>query len=175
MARYITESSKDYSLMDNHTGELLEYKQTKKLSLEEFIMVFFSSYPELFKLKGLQLKVLMCCWKHSTYNKENTTEGNIVHNNASFKLHCREEGLTLSDASIDNNISALCKAGLLNKRCRGEYLLNPDYFFKGNLSQRTKIMMQFVVDPTKADESEFSNYNCLYGTDTEEARMDTES
>jgi len=147
MKKFITETSKDYSLIDNHTGELLEFKQTRKLSLEEFIMVFFSSYPELFKLKGLQLKILMCCWKHSTYNKENDAFGNIVHNNASFKEQCREEGLNLSDASIDNNISTLCKSGLLIKKCRGEYLLNPDYFFKGSLSQRTKILMNFVVDP----------------------------
>jgi hypothetical protein len=152
MARYITETSKDYSVVDNHTGELLELKQTRKLSLEEFIMVFFSSYPELFKLRGLQLKILMCCWKHSTYNKENDLSGNIVHNNTSFKEHCREEGLQLSDASIDNNISALCKAGLLRKKCRGEYLLSPDYFFKGSLSQRTKVLMSFIVAPEEEEE-----------------------
>ena len=152
MAKYITETSEDYSLLDNHTGELLEYRQTRKLSLEEFIMVFFSSYPELFKLKGLQLKILMCCWKHSTYNKENDHSGNIVHNNASFKAHCREEGLDISDASIDNNISSLCKVGLLIKKCRGEYLLNPEYFFKGSLSQRTKVWMNFVVESNTDEE-----------------------
>lgn len=149
MSRYITQTSDDFSLVDNHTGELLEFRQTRKVSLDEFIQVFFSSYPELFKLKGLQLKVLMCCWKHSTYNKENDTTGNIVHNNASFKQHCREEGLELSDASIDNIISSLCKTGLLRKKCRGEYLLNPEYFFKGSLSQRTKIQMQFIVEPVE--------------------------
>ena len=154
MARYITEKSKDYSVVDNHTGELLELRQTRKLSLEEFIMVFFSSYPELFKLIGLQLKILMCCWKHSTYNKENDTTGNIVHNNASFKQHCKDEGLNLSDASIDNNISQLCKAGLLIKKCRGEYVLNPNYFFKGSLSQRTKMMMNFMVEPDIQEDSE---------------------
>lgn len=153
MARYISEKSKDYSIVDNHTGELLELRQTRKLSLEEFIMVFFSSYPQLFKLKGQQLKILMCCWKHSTYNKENDIAGNVVHNNASFKQHCREEGLELTDASIDNNISALCKAGLLHKKCRGEYLLNPDYFFKGSLSQRTKLLMSFIVE-SEEDNSE---------------------
>ncbi len=154
MARYITEKSKDYSVVDNHTGELLELRQTRKLSLEEFIMVFFSSYPELFKLKGLQLKILMCCWKHSTYNKENDTTGNIVHNNASFKQHCKDEGLNLSDASIDNNISQLCKVGLLIKKCRGEYVLNQNYFFKGSLSQRTKMMMNFMVEPDIQEDSE---------------------
>lgn len=145
MARYISEPVKGFSVVDENTGELMEYRQTRRLSLEEFIVVFFSSYPELFRLKGQQLKVLMCCWKHSTYNKDNDTTGNIVHNNASFKAHCKEDGLDLSDASIDNSISALCKAGLLQKKCRGEYRLNPNYFFKGALSQRSKILMQFVV------------------------------
>jgi hypothetical protein len=152
MARFINESVKGYSLVDESTGELYEYRRTRKLSLDEFIMVYFSSYPELFKLKGLQLKVLMCCWKHSTYNKENDLSGNIVHNNASFKQHCKEEGLQLSDASIDNNISALCKAGLLIKKCRGEYILNPNYFFKGVMTQRTKIQMNYVVNPEDTDE-----------------------
>lgn len=154
MSRYITEKSKDYSIVDNHTGELLEFRQTRKLSLDEFIMVFFSSYPEIFKLQGMQLKVLMCCWKHSTYNKENDTTGNIVHNNTSFKQHCREEGLDVSDASIDNAISTLCKVGLLQKKCRGEYLLNPDYFFKGVLTQRTKVLMQYVVGPDEEEAHE---------------------
>ena len=154
MSRYITEKSKDYSIVDNHTGELLEFRQTRKLSLDEFIMVFFSSYPEIFKLQGMQLKVLMCCWKHSTYNKENDTTGNIVHNNTSFKRHCREEGLDVSDASIDNAISTLCKVGLLQKKCRGEYLLNPDYFFKGVLTQRTKVLMQYVVGPDEEEAHE---------------------
>ena len=149
MSRYITQSSEDFSLVDNHTGELLEFRQTKRVSLDEFIQVFFSSYPELFKLKGLQLKMLMCCWKHSTYNKDNDTTGNVVHNNATFKQNCRSEGLDISDASIDNYISDLCKAGLLIKKCRGEYLLNPDYFFKGSLSQRTKIQMHYIVEPEK--------------------------
>lgn len=154
MSRYITEKSKDYSIVDNHTGELLEFRQTRKLSLDEFIMVFFSSYPEIFKLQGMQLKVLMCCWKHSTYNKENDTTGNIVHNNTSFKQHCREEGLDVSDASIDNAISTLCKVDLLQKKCRGEYLLNPDYFFKGVLTQRTKVLMQYVVGPDEEEAHE---------------------
>lgn len=159
MARYISEPVKGYSVVDDNTGELVEYRQTRKLTLEEFIVVFFSSYPELFKLKGQQLKVLMCCWKHSTYNKDNDTTGNIVHNNASFKEHCKDDGLNLSDASIDNNISSLCKAGLLQKKCRGEYRLNPNYFFKGALSQRSKILMQFVVGPDKPDNTEEARSN----------------
>jgi len=128
---------------------LLDLKQTKKVSVDEFIMVFFSSYPELLKLQGTHLKVLMCCWKYSSYNAESEEEGNIIHNNASFKKHCREEGLETSDAVIDNSISALRIMGLLQKKCRGEYMLNPRYFFKGKLSKRSRIQFNVVVEPEK--------------------------
>ena len=112
-------------------------------------MVFFASYPQLLKLKGVQLKVLMCCWKYSSYNAESKEEGNIIHNNASFKEYCKSEGLETSDANIDNAISALCKNGLLFKKCRGEYMLNPAYFFKGSLSKRSRILFNVVVEPEK--------------------------
>ncbi len=149
MAKYITEKSKDFSLLDNHTGEILDYKHTRKLSMDEFTMVFFASYPQLLKLKGVQLKVLMCCWKYSSYNSESEEDGNIIHNNASFKEYCRNEGLETSDANIDNAVSTLCKNGLLLKKCRGEYMLNPRYFFKGKLSKRSRIQFNVVVEPEK--------------------------
>lgn len=59
MGRYITTKVKDFSVLDETTGELLELRQTKKLSVDEFFMVFASSCPKLLKLKGLQLKVLI--------------------------------------------------------------------------------------------------------------------
>lgn len=149
MSRYVTDEVKGFSILDENTGELLKYKQTKKLSLEEFIMVYLASNVKLLRLKGLQLKVLICCWKYSTYNSANSTEGNIVHNGASFKQYCREDGLETSDVCIDRAFSQLCNMGLLIRKNRGEYLLNPKYFFKGELSQRTKINYNIVVDSKK--------------------------
>jgi len=148
MEKYITESSGTFSLLDNFTGEILEYKEVKKVSIDEFIMVFFTSCPELMKLSGVQLKVLICCWKSSSYNPMHEEEGNIVYNNPSFKELCRREGINVPNGSIDNAISDLCKKGMLLKKCRGEYLLNPRYFFKGTLSNRSKIDLKFVVEPT---------------------------
>lgn len=147
MSRYITTKSKDFSVVDNRTGELLELRQTKKLSLDEFFMVFAASCPTLLKLKGLQLKVLICCWRYSSYNKEYSQDGNIIHNSPTFKQFCKHEGLQTSDACIDKAFTKLCKENLLIRRCRGEYLMNPQYFFKGTLSDRTKILYNIVVEP----------------------------
>lgn len=154
MGRYITTKVKDFSVLDETTGELLELRQTKKLSLDEFFMVFASSCPKLMQLKGLQLKVLICCWRYSTYNKECSTEGNIIHNSVSFKEYCRKDGLDTSDACIDRAFTQLCKEGLLIRKSRGEYILNPQYFFKGTLSDRTKIIYNIVVEPKKRKRQE---------------------
>lgn len=139
--------NEDYSLLNNHTGELEDFYQSKKVSIDEFIMVFFSSYPEIFKLRGVTLKVLMCCWKHSSYKISSEMEGNIMNNNTVFKEYCRSQGLVTSDANIDNAVSELAKKEFLIKRCRGEYMLNPKYFFKGSLSSRSKLAFQVYVDP----------------------------
>jgi hypothetical protein len=146
--KYVKEKVEDHAVIDLETGDLTECYQLRKVSLDEFIMVFFSSYPDLYKLNGVQLKVLMQCWKCSTYNSVNCTEGNIVHNNPKFKECCRQDGLETSDANIDNAISTLCKKGLLIKRCKGKYLLDPRYFFKGKLSDRSRIQCTFIVEPT---------------------------
>ena len=152
MVKYVNEKSEDYSVIDNRTGEILDLNLTKKISLDEFIMVFFSSCPQLMELSGNHLKVLICCWKHSSYNPENDDRGNILHNGTGFKNACRESGLDVSNAVIDNAISALCKKGFLIKKFRGEYLLNPLYFFKGRLSDRSKVNINFTVAPTKQEQ-----------------------
>lgn len=142
--RYVMETSKDYSLVDNHTGEILKYNQTRKVTLDEFIMVFFASYPELMELGGQPLKVLMACWKYSTYGS--AEEGNVIINDKVFKEHVREHEPGMSDSSIDVAISQLSKKGLLLRQCRGRYVLNKEYFFKGKLSDRSKLKLEFVVD-----------------------------
>lgn len=154
MSKYITEKSENYSILDNKTGEILDLNFTKKISLDEFIMVFFSSCPELMNLTGNHLKVLICCWKHSSYNPDNEERGNIIHNGPGFKKACREDGLTVSNAVIDNSISALCKKGFLIKKFRGEYLLNPRYFFKGRLSSRSKVQIHLQVSPENTEEQD---------------------
>lgn len=46
----------DYQIVDTHTGELKELKQIRTVTLDEFIMIFFTGYPDLLKLRGIHLK-----------------------------------------------------------------------------------------------------------------------
>ena len=55
------------------------------------------------------------------------------------KEKIRQEGGEMTDTTIDKAIHTLFKKGMLQRRCKGSYFLNPDYFFKGTLSNRTKL------------------------------------
>ena len=146
MDNFITQADPDYSLLDRHTGEVLEWKRTRVVSVDEFIMFFFASMPDLFKLEGLQLKVLMCCWKYSSYN-DVEKEGNIVHNDRLLKEYIHQCGLNISDTAIDVIIHRLAKSNILIKKCRGTYMLNPQYFFKGRLAEKSKLELRMVTNP----------------------------
>lgn len=144
--KYITLKSKNYSLLDNNTGEILDYSEVKKVTLEDFIMVFFSSYPEIMRLEGQKMKVLMLCWKLSTFGGKES--GNIIINDQEFKRRVREYEPNMSDSNIDACFSVLVKKGLLVRICKGRYELNPTYFFKGALSSRSHLMFSVEVDPS---------------------------
>ena len=146
MKNYTTQEDPDYSLLDKHTGEIIEWRRTQVVDVDEFIMFFFASMPDLFKLEGLQMKVLMCCWKASTYNNVEK-EGNIVNNNKLLKDYIRSCGLELSDGAVDVIIHKLAKQNILIKKCKGTYMLNPQYFFKGKLAERSKLELKVVSEP----------------------------
>lgn len=132
--------------VNTETGEIISGVATIKVStVDEFIMVFLNSLPEVFNLEGQQLKVLMCCWKYSSFNPT-TPEGNRISNTIAFKDYVRNNGLDISNAAIDNAFSVMAKKGILIKECRGQYILNPLYFFKGTLGNRAKLQLNITSD-----------------------------
>lgn len=144
--KYETITNDGYSLVDNMTGEIKEFKQVKKVSKQDFMLVFLYSIPEMCKLDGNHLKILMLCWKYSSFNPVNSEEGNIIHNDRFFKDAIKKDGMDLSDSSIDVYISRLCKKEFLIKRCRGSYMLNPKYFFKGSISDASKMQLNIISE-----------------------------
>lgn len=145
--KYITEKSEDYKLVNVHTGELLDYNYVKKIPIDDFIMVYLATLPNLFCLSGQHIKILMTLWKISSYNKAWCEDGNIFLNDKYTKEAIRATGLKVSDSCIDVAVSRLAKKEFIIKLARGKYLLNPRYFFKGTLSDRSHIKLSVEVDP----------------------------
>lgn len=145
--KFETITNDGYSIVDNLSGELHEFKQVKKVSYDDFVLLFLSSIPEIYKLRGSEIKVLMACLKYSTFNPKGSAEGNFVYNDLDFKDSIRKDGLNLPDTTIDSYISRLTSKGFLIRRCKGKYLLNPRYFFKGTHSDAAKMSLTIEVEP----------------------------
>lgn len=145
--KIVSQKSDDFLLVDKHTGELRDYYQTKKVPIEEFIMVYLASIPEMFVLQGQHLKLLMAIWRLSSFNQTLCEDGNIFINDQSTKEAIKRLGLKISNSGIDVAIHKITEKGFLIKMGRGKYLLNPKYFFKGTLSDRSHIKLSVEVDP----------------------------
>lgn len=129
----------ELSVVNTATGEVVSGVASVKCStIEEFIMCFMSSIPQVVKLDGNTIRVLMWCWKFSTFNPS-IPEANMITNDKAFKEKIRQEGGDMSNSTIDKAIHTLYHEGMLLRRCKGSYFLNPNLFFRGTLSNRAKL------------------------------------
>lgn len=136
----------EFKVVNTVTGEIISGISTVRCeSIDDFIMCFLSSIREVAALDGNSIRVLLYCWKYSSFNY-NLPEANVIVNDKDFKSTIRKNGLDMSDAVINNCFMKLSKAGMLIAKCRGKYILNPKYFFKGTLANRSKLQVNIIYD-----------------------------
>lgn len=137
----------DLAVVNTVTGEIESAVASVSVdNIDDFIFCFLKSIPQITSLDGNTMRVLMWCWKFSSFNL-NIPDANYISNDLDFKEKIRAEGGNLSNSSIDLAIHNLCKDGFLIRRCRGKYALNPDLFFKGTLSNRAKLKCSIEYSP----------------------------
>lgn len=137
----------DLVVVNSQTGEIESAVTTVKVdTIDDFIFCFLKSIPQITSLKGNTMRVLMWCWKFSSFNP-NIPDANYINNDLDFKEKIRAEGGNLSNSSIDLAIHNLCKDRFLIRKCKGKYALNPDLFFKGTLSNRAKLRCSIEYSP----------------------------
>lgn len=144
----------ELSVVNNETGELLAgVTKIKCRTQEEFIMCFLNSLSVLMKLDGYVMKVLLVIWKCSTFNP-NGDEANSITNSKVLKDEVRKYCPTMTDDIINHAFTELKKKEILLRQCRGVYKLNPVFFFKGSLTQRSRLLAHIeFVPPTEDDNS----------------------
>lgn len=133
----------------NEFGELISAEQTivKKVNAEEFCQVYLRDSEDFSNLSGSEYKILVQCWLYSTYYKDPQIDipGNMVTLNAILKESIQKR-TGLKDGTIRNAFSSLVKKNMLLKPdgVKGVYYLNPKYFFKGKLTERTKLIKKSI-------------------------------
>ena len=128
----------------NEFGELVSAElQVRKIikSSDEFMQVYLEDMSVLMNIDTMaEFKVLVWLWKSSNYIDENVNLiGNqVIVNQRLVDIISREADLKAQ--TIRSTVSKLCKKRLILKdlEYRGVYYMNPQYFFKGALSDRLK-------------------------------------
>ena len=136
-------------VVDTETGEIIQHVTSQTITSrkfykthEEFIQIYLEDMSGLLSITSKsELQVLCLLWKYSTYNEND--KGNCVLITPKIVNDIvTETGLVTQ--SVRNVISSLVKnpKKLLIKdpQFRSTYYLNPQYFFKGALKDRPKVM-----------------------------------
>ena len=90
-------------------------------------------------------QVLMVCLREAKFCDDKNQDGNTLYNFKDFKDKCRQLiDNELSDKAINMYVSRLATMQILIRKSRGEFVLNPRYFVKGQMTQKTRL--QLVVE-----------------------------
>lgn len=134
----------------DENGEIISADITtiKKVSYGEFMQVWLKDNQEFWDLTKSEYAVMVQCWRASIYYPELIDEnipGNKVTADKQFKdIAAKNANITVR--SVDSALSSLAKKNLLikDKDYKGIYYLNPKLFFKGKISDRTKIIKHSI-------------------------------
>ena len=123
--------------VDVNTGEILEYETqktyTRKIETESFYMTFIDYVAPLFNLKSDVAKNVlnwMCC--HAEYNT-----GKVQLTTNQRDLACEELGMKSN--SLSNHLKKLKDLKLIDGD-RGDFIINPQIFWKGDTVTRNKLL-----------------------------------
>ena len=123
--------------VDTSTGEILEYTTektyTRKIESEAFYMTFINYVAPIFKLKSDTAKnILIWMCNHAEYNTgkvELTTKKRVIA--------CSE--LEISSNTLTNNLKKLKDLNLISGE-KGDFIINPQIFWKGDTITRNKLL-----------------------------------
>lgn len=123
--------------VDLSTGEIKEYETqktyTRKVETESFYMTFIDYIAPLFNLKSDAAKNVlnwMCC--HAEYNT-----GKVQLTTNQRDLACAELGMKSN--SLSNHLKKLKDLSLISGE-KGDFIINPQIFWKGDTITRDKML-----------------------------------
>ena len=130
-------------------GEILsaEVKTIKTVSAEQFCQIYLRDNEEFYKLSKTESNVLAVLWYTSNYyeDKDRALPGNKISLDEELRDTIKIK-TNLAAGTIRNTITSLVKKKMLLKdsRYKAVYYLNPEYFFKGKISDRTQIIKNII-------------------------------
>lgn len=114
---------------------------------EQFCQIYLRDNEEFYKLTKAESNILAVLWYTSNYyeDKEQQLPGNKVSLDEQLRDTIKQK-TGCAYGTIKNTISSLVKKQMLLKdnRYKSVYYLNPQFFFKGKITDRSKIIRNIV-------------------------------
>jgi len=141
------------NFIDSETGEILDtdvqIKEHKIItaSKDQFVFFYASFIGMLKGLNGVEIKLLMYCSLNCSFNT------NLIALTGPVKETISKE-FDIAHGSIKNAIMRLVKKGILTRAGYATYIVSPEYFWKGEASNRVealkfKFELEHYEDPAK--------------------------
>lgn len=137
MPTYCT--GKEVQYVDKETGELMTSTTEKTYSYrlknnDEFVMMYYKHIlNSMVNIKSANtLKVLITLSSIADYNT-----GVVLLTPNRRSIICKQ--LNISSPNLNHYINELKKAGIL-AGSRGEYIINPKFFWKGDSGERSRML-----------------------------------
>ena len=130
-------------------GEIISanIKTLRTVSPEQFCQIYLQENEEFFSLSKAESNVLAVCWYMSNYydDKDFQIPGNKVTLDEQLRDIIKLK-TKLAAGTIKNTITSLVKKNMLIKdeKYKSIYYLNPKFFFKGKLNDRTQLIKHTI-------------------------------
>lgn len=130
-------------------GEIIsaQIKTIRTIKAEQFCQVYLQDNEEFFKLSKSESNVLAVLWYTSNYyeDKDISLPGNKISLDEQLRDVIKKK-TGLASGTIKNTVTSLVAKKMILKdtRYKSVYYLNPEYFFKGKISDRTNIIKNIV-------------------------------
>ena len=137
MARKILTQDIEKTVINSQTGEILQTTSqrtfTTNIKSESFYMTFIDYIAPLYELKSNSLKNLLTyLCEHEEFNT-----GKVSLTTAARKVAC--DYLGISNNTLTNYLKKLKDSNLISGK-DGEFIINPQIFWKGDTKSRAQIL-----------------------------------
>ncbi len=142
---YIRDNSK--CIADKEHGEILQDFVVEKIcdSQEEWLKIYINSLDDLASIDHQTFQVMLIVLKRARFCGKKNIDGNEFFNNDNFKEEVKAKLGIEKDNTVNKYVSNLAKAKILLRVNKGSYILNPRYFAKGTMTNKTraKLIIQY--------------------------------
>ena len=150
--KFYKEKDDDEIVISKSSGEIKRaVMKTICETPEDFIKLYLTSIENLLQLNPTLLEILVVILKYSKFSDGGAMMGNYFHNDIIFKERCRTllKKPDLTDGAINTYISRLASQQILIRQAKGTFFLNPRYFFKGTITNASRLKLVAVYESKK--------------------------